>query len=93
MLERLQGRGFPLRLWQQQRGQCPGCGQLIDEDDRWVIQPVVPFTAGSTRSLTNLKLLHSSCQRHFRVASGVSGGVDPRNFGGETRIAFERAAE
>jgi RNA-directed DNA polymerase len=70
MLERLQGRDFPKRLWQQQHGQCPGCGQLIDEDDRWVIEPVVPFTAGGTRSLTNLKLLHSSCQRHFRIAIG-----------------------
>ena len=35
MLERLQDRGFPKRLWQQQHGQCPGCGQLIDEEDRW----------------------------------------------------------
>ena len=70
MLERLQGRGFPKWLWQQQHGQCPGCGQLIDEEDRWAIQPVVPFTAGGARSLTNLKLLHSSCQRPFRVAIG-----------------------
>jgi RNA-directed DNA polymerase len=70
MLERLQERSFPNRLCQQQKGQCPGCGQLIDEEDRWVIQPAVPFKAGGTRSLTNLKLLHSSCQRSFRVANG-----------------------
>jgi RNA-directed DNA polymerase len=70
MLERLQERSFPQRLWRQQKGQCPGCGQLIDEEDRWVVQPVVPFKAGGTRSLTNLKLLHSSCQRYFRVANG-----------------------
>jgi RNA-directed DNA polymerase len=37
MLEQLQARGFPKRLWQQQHGKCPGCGQLIDEDDRWAI--------------------------------------------------------
>src|SRR5581483_1427215 len=78
MLERLQGRGFPKRLWQQQRGQCPGCGQLIDEDDRWAIHPIVPFTAGGTRSLTNLKLLHSSCQRPFRVAIGNPSVRDSR---------------
>src|SRR6185312_4494795 len=36
MLERLQDRSFPKRLWRQQRGLCPGCGQLIVEDDRWV---------------------------------------------------------
>ena len=80
MLERLQERSFPKRLWQQQKGQCPGCGQLIDEEDRWVVQPVVPFKAGGARSLTNLKLLHPSCQRRFRVANGslsASGARGP----------------
>ena len=75
MLERLQGRGFPKQLWQQQQGICPVCGQLIVEDDRWEIQPVIPFKSGGARSLTNLKMLHSTCQRPFRVATGmVSGG-------------------
>jgi RNA-directed DNA polymerase len=78
MLERLQGRGFPNRLWQQQKGQCPGCGQLIDEEDRWMILPVVPFKAGGTRSLTNLKLLHSSCHRQFRIANGDLSANDAR---------------
>ena len=75
MLERLQGRGFPKQLWQQQQGNCPVCGQLIVEDDRWEIQPVIPFKSGGTRSLTNLEMLHSTCQRPFRIATGmVSGG-------------------
>ena len=72
MLERLQGRGFPNKLWRQQQGKCPGCGQLIVEDDRWVMQPLIPFKAGGTRSITNLKMLHSTCQRSFRLASGKS---------------------
>jgi RNA-directed DNA polymerase len=74
MLERLQGRGFPDRLWRQQTGKCPGCGQLIVEDDRWVLQPIIPFKAGGTRSLTNLLMLHSTCQRSFRVATRSSRG-------------------
>lgn len=68
MQEKLQERGLPRRLWQQQRGRCPGCDQPIDEDDRWVIQPACPLEAGGTRSLANLKMLHSACQRPFRVA-------------------------
>jgi RNA-directed DNA polymerase len=67
VLERLQGRSFPKRLWQQQHGQCPGCGQPIVEDDRWVIQPAVPFKFGGARTLTNLKMLHPACQRPLRV--------------------------
>ena len=78
MLERLQGRSFPKRLWQQQRGQCPGCGQLIDEEDRWVLQPVIPFKFGGARSVTNLKMLHPSCRRSFRVATGKASGGDYR---------------
>lgn len=78
MLERLQGRGFPKQLWQQQQGQCPGCGQLIDEEDRWVIQPVIPFNVGGARSTTNLKMLHPGCRRSFRVATGRTSGGDYR---------------
>jgi RNA-directed DNA polymerase len=78
MLERLQGRGLPKRLWQQQNGQCPGCGQPIAEDDRWLIQPVVPFKLGGARSLANLTMLHSSCQRSFRLSTGKASGGDHR---------------
>ena len=78
MLERLQDSSFSKRLWQQQEGTCPGCGQLIDEEDRWVVQPVIPFKSGGTRSLTNLKLLHSSCQRPFRIANGETSASDHR---------------
>lgn len=78
MLARLQDRGFPKQLWLKQQGICPGCGQLIGEEDRWVMHPLVPFKAGGTRSLTNLKLLHSSCQRSFRIALGQHPSSDHR---------------
>jgi len=78
MLKRLQDRGFPTRLWQQQQGKCPGCGLLIGEDDRWVIQPVIPFKSGGGRSLTNLKMLHSSCQRLFHLVARKESGGDHR---------------
>jgi RNA-directed DNA polymerase len=78
MLERLQDRGFPKRLWQQQHGQCPGCGQLMVEDDQWVIRPVIPFKSGGVRSLTNLKMLHLTCQHLFRVATRKASDGDHR---------------
>ena len=78
MLVRLQDRSFPRRLWQQQEGKCPGCGQLIDDDDRWQLRPLVPFKAGGARSLANLKMLHPSCQRRFRVANGELSARDIR---------------
>jgi len=78
MLERLKDHGLPKRLWQQQNGQCPGCGQLIDEEDRWAVQPLIPFKSGGNLPLTHLKLLHSSCQRHFRIANGDLPASDAR---------------
>jgi RNA-directed DNA polymerase len=78
MMERLQERGLPKQLWQQQQGYCAGCGQLIEENDRWVLQPAIPVEAGGTRPLANLKMLHSSCQRLFRVATGKAPPRDYR---------------
>ncbi len=46
MLQQLQDRSFPKRLWQQQEGKFPVCGQLIDDEDQWLIRPVVPLKAG-----------------------------------------------
>jgi hypothetical protein len=43
-----------------------------------VIQPVIPFKDGGARSATNLKLLHPSCQRPFRMASGKFSASDNR---------------
>jgi len=76
MLQRLQDRSFPKRLWQQQEGKCPGCGQLIDDEDQWLIKPVVPIKAGGARSLSNLKMLHSTCQRRFRIVNGKFSASD-----------------
>jgi RNA-directed DNA polymerase len=78
MLQRLQDRSFPKRLWQQQEGKCPVCGQLIDDEVPWLIRPVVPIKVGGTRSIANLKMLHSPCQRRFRIANGKVSASDDR---------------
>ena len=76
MLQRLQDRSFPKRLWQQQDGKCPVCGQLLAVEDRWLLRPVVPIKAGGTRTIANLKMLHSTCQRRFRIVNGKFSASD-----------------
>jgi RNA-directed DNA polymerase len=76
MLQRLQDRRFPKQLWQQQEGKCPVCGQLIDDENQWLTRPMVPIKAGGTRSLANLKILHPTCQRQFRIANGKLSASD-----------------
>jgi RNA-directed DNA polymerase len=78
MLERLQGCGFPKRLWKQQHGLCPGCGQLINEDDRWVLQPLIPSKLADPRSVTNWNMLHPTCQRPFSIAMAKAARGDHR---------------
>jgi len=75
MLQRLQDRSFPKQLWQQQEGKCPVCGQLIDDESQWLIRPAAPITAGGTRSLAK-QMLHSTCQRRFRIANGKLSASD-----------------
>jgi RNA-directed DNA polymerase len=86
MLQRLQDRSVPKHLWQQQQGECAVCGQLIDDEAHWLLRPLVPLKAGGTRSLANLRMLHSSCQRQFRIANRDHPASDhrvpaPRNGG------------
>jgi RNA-directed DNA polymerase len=78
MLDRLREQRLPMRLWREQQGHCPGCGQLIEENDRWDIRPVVPLQVGGLHSLDNLSMLHSSCQRSFRIAKEMSSVGDTR---------------
>jgi RNA-directed DNA polymerase len=69
MEEKLQRGSLPERLWHQQKGSCPGCGQPIEEHEGWTIRPEVPYKEGGSRTLANLKMLHSFCLRFFRVAT------------------------
>ena len=78
MLARLHKPSLPMQLWQEQQGQCPVCTQLIEEDDRWAIQPGVPLQVGDDRSADKLRMLHSSCLRSFRIAQRTIPSGDNR---------------
>jgi len=78
MLDRLRKPSLPMHLWQEQQGQCPVCTELIEEDHRWAIQPVVPPQVGDNRSADNLRMLHSSCLRSFRIAQRTTPSGDNR---------------
>jgi hypothetical protein len=38
------------------------------------VLPIVPFQAGGTRSPTNLRMLHPTCHRRLRTATGSLSG-------------------
>lgn len=65
MVLRLAERKFLLRLWEQQDGICPGCGQLITDGDKWHVHHVVRRTDGGSNKLTNLEMRHPNCHRQI----------------------------
>jgi RNA-directed DNA polymerase len=70
MTARLLDSDLPKRLWHQQKGLCPVCGQLIEENQRWAIRPATPLEASSVRPLANFVMLHDSCRRPLRAVTG-----------------------
>jgi RNA-directed DNA polymerase len=63
MIQRLEARKFLLAVWKRQDGVCPGCGQLIEAEDRWNVHHKVQRVHGGTSKLTNLEMRHPNCHR------------------------------
>jgi RNA-directed DNA polymerase len=63
MVRRLEDRQFLLKLWKQQDGVCPGCGQLITDGDKWHVHHVVRRVDGGSDKPENLELRHPNCHR------------------------------
>ncbi len=51
------------RLWQNQNGFCPECGELITPETGWHVHHVVYRVHGGKDTLSNLRLLHPNCHR------------------------------
>ena len=59
----LRGKRQTLRLWLEQKGQCPVCGEMITEDDEWDTHHICQRVEGGKDTLDNLTLLHLNCHR------------------------------
>jgi RNA-directed DNA polymerase len=63
MVKRLEERVFLLKLWKQQDGVCPGCGQLIGAEDRWDVHHRHHRAEGGPTETENLEMRHPNCHR------------------------------
>jgi RNA-directed DNA polymerase len=59
----LLGNRIAWRLWQNQKGNCPECDELITTETGWHIHHVVPRVYGGKDILSNMRLLHPNCHR------------------------------
>ncbi|MGD8968438.1 MAG: HNH endonuclease signature motif containing protein [Anaerolineae bacterium] len=63
MVEGLAGNRRLLRLWLEQKGQCPICGQGLVEPRDWHTHHIRAQVEGGHDTLDNLVLLHPNCHR------------------------------
>jgi RNA-directed DNA polymerase len=76
MTDGLQGRRTLLRLWQEQRGICPVCGEKITKLTGWHNHHIVWRTKGGGNDIENRMLLHPNC--HSQVHSRGLAVAKPR---------------
>lgn len=77
MVKRLADRKFLLVLWKQQKGVCPGCGQLLTADDKWHVHHVIGRKKSLSDHPSNLEMRHPNChrQRHWKLPAPTQEGA------------------
>jgi len=60
------------RLWQNQKGFCPECKQLITPETGWHVHHVVYRVYGGKDTLSNLRLLHPNCHKKLHHENSPS---------------------
>jgi RNA-directed DNA polymerase len=78
----LAGRGQLRWLWREQQGRCPGCGQLLREEEPWQVHHRTRRVDGGTDELDNLLIFHANChrQRHHGERKVESSCVSQEAF-------------
>ena len=56
-----------LRLWFNQDGLCPQCGQKITRDTGWNLHHRIRLVDGGDDSMANLILLHPACHQQLHA--------------------------
>lgn len=65
MVDNLRGQRAILRLWLEQEGKCPVCGEMITEEEDRDIHHIRPRVEGGEDRLENLVLVHPNCHRQI----------------------------
>jgi len=63
MLRRLEDRAHLKRVWLQQNGHCPVCGEVFDGEGGWHVHHQHLRSEGGTDAVRNLVMLHPNCHR------------------------------
>jgi RNA-directed DNA polymerase len=74
MRDSLIGYDKLLRLWFNQNGICPQCGQKITRDTGWNLHHRVRVVDGGDDSMTNLVLLHPVCHQQLHTQTDKQSG-------------------
>jgi RNA-directed DNA polymerase len=78
----LAGRGQIRYLWERQQGRCPGCKQLLREEEPWQVHHRIRRVDGGGDNPENLEVYHANChrQRHSKQAEMERSRVSQEAF-------------
>lgn len=90
MRRRLEDRKKLKWIWEKQNGQCPGCGELIEADQRWHVHHLIRRQDGGTDDRENLTLLHPVCHQQTHHPKAVNLRKSVVSFGDEISNKLHR---
>lgn len=79
MFNNLAGRKKLIRLWFDQQGQCPQCGQRITKETGWHVHHRIRRVDGGSSAASNLTMVHPTChtQIHHLDSTVVKPAPSP----------------
>jgi len=63
------GYGKMVKLWFDQNGRCPQCGEKITRETGWHIHHRIRLVDGGNNSMANLALMHPTCHQQLHAGT------------------------
>jgi len=73
MKDNLYGYDKLLKLWYDQNGRCPQCGEKITRETGWHLHHRVWLVNGGDDSMANLELMHPACHKQLHARAEGTG--------------------
>jgi len=76
MKDSLQGYERLIKLWFNQNGRCPSCGEKISRETGWHLHHRKWLVNGGDDSLSNLSLMHPTCHQQLHAKTRRTNDLD-----------------
>jgi RNA-directed DNA polymerase len=75
-----------VKLWFNQNGICPQCGEKITRETGWHLHHKIWVVDGGDESLSNLILMHPTCHQQLHAQINITNYSDCHNASAEADV-------